>query len=86
MAAKKKSKGRSGTGKKPMLFSGLNYKLMGLGVIFVITGFTAMYLENEVRGFISLYISPILILGGYITIIFAILKRDKESVEPQSTT
>lgn len=68
-----------------MLFSGLNYKLMGLGVIFVITGFTAMYLENEVRGFISLYISPILILGGYITIIFAILKRDKESVEPQPT-
>lgn len=69
-----------------MLFSGLNYKLMGIGVILVIVGFTAMYLENEVHGFISLYISPILILGGYITIIFAILKRDKESVEPQTTT
>lgn len=86
MTAKKRSKGRSGKEKKPLLFSGLNYKLMGVGVILVIVGFTAMYLENEVHGLISLYISPILILGGYITIIFAILKRDKESVEPQTTT
>jgi hypothetical protein len=47
-----------------MLFSPLNYKLMGLGVLLVIIGFTIMRLENEVYGFISLYISPVLILGG----------------------
>jgi len=86
MTAKKRGKGRPGKEKKPMLFSGLNYKLMGIGVILVIVGFTAMYIENEVHGFISLYVSPILILGGYITVIFAILKREKESVEPQTTT
>ena len=66
-----------------MLFSALNYKLMGLGVLLIVVGFTAMYLENEVHGFISLYISPIVILGGYLTVLIAILKRDKESSEPQ---
>jgi len=60
---------------EPMLFSSLNYKLLGLGVFLVITGFTGMYLENEFKGFISLYISPIVIMSGYVTVIFAILKK-----------
>ncbi len=60
---------------KPMPFAAFNYKLMALGVLLVITGFTAMYLENEVRGFISLYVSPIVILTGYLTVVVAILKR-----------
>ncbi|MEX0906203.1 MAG: DUF3098 domain-containing protein [Balneolaceae bacterium] len=61
---------------KPMFFTPLNYKLMGLGLLLIIIGFTAMRLENEVYGFVSLYVSPIVIMGGYITIIFAVLKRD----------
>lgn len=59
-----------------MLFSPLNYKLMGFGVLLVIIGFAAMRLENEVYGFISLYISPVLILSGYVIVVYAILKRD----------
>jgi hypothetical protein len=39
---------------KPMLFSALNYKLLGLGVLLVVIGFTAMRIENEVYGFVSL--------------------------------
>lgn len=61
---------------KPMLFSPLNYKLIGLGVLLIMAGFTAMKLENEVYGIVSLYISPVVILAGYITVIYAILKRD----------
>lgn len=61
---------------KPMLFSPLNYKLLGIGVLMVIVGFTAMRIENEVYGIISLYISPVVILAGYIMVIYAILKRD----------
>lgn len=61
---------------KPMLFSPLNYKLMGFGVLLVAAGFTVMKLENEVYGFFSLYVSPVVILAGYITVIYAILKRD----------
>ncbi len=81
MSAKRKKKDRN---QKPMLFSPLNYKLMGLGVVLVIIGFTIMRLENEVYGFLSLYISPVLILGGYITVIWAILKKDHKIDEPAS--
>lgn len=62
-----------------MLFSALNYKLLGIGILLVITGFTAMYLEMEVYGFISLYVAPVVIMSGYITVIFAILKREPEA-------
>lgn len=56
-----------------MIFESLNYKLLALGLILVIAGFTAMYLENEVYGVISLYISPIVIIAGYVVVIFSIL-------------
>lgn len=61
---------------KPMLFTGMNYKLMGLGLLLVIIGFTAMRLENEVYGFVSLYVSPVVILSGYAVVGYSILKRD----------
>lgn len=74
MTAKKSSRNTKET--KPMLLTPLNYKLMGLGVLLVIIGFTAMRIENEVYGFVSLYISPVLILTGYIVVIYSILKKD----------
>lgn len=80
MTAKKERKSKV---KKPMLFSALNYKLMGLGVLLVVAGFTAMYLENEVYGILSLYISPVVILAGYLTVMIAILKRGNELSDPQ---
>jgi len=61
---------------KPMLFTGMNYKLMGLGLILVIIGFAAMRIENEVYGVVSLYFSPIVILTGYAVVGYSILKRD----------
>ena len=72
---------------KPMLFTALNYKMLGLGVLMVIIGFTIMRLENEVYGLISLYISPVIILAGYIVVIAAILKKDhktEDSTAPSS--
>ena len=65
--------------KKPMIFDAWNYKVLAIGFLLVVAGFTAMYLENEVKGIISLYISPIVIMTGYITVIFAILKHDHNS-------
>lgn len=62
-----------------MIFSSWNYKVLALGFFLVIAGFTGMYLENEVKGVISLYISPIVIMTGYITVIVAILKHDQNS-------
>ena len=70
---------------KPMFFSGFNYRLIGIAILLIVGGFTAMYLENEVKGFISLYVSPIVIMTGYIIVIFAIMKHDREEEpDPES--
>lgn len=82
-AKKRKGKGRNENNQ--MLFTPLNYKILGIGVLLVVLGFTAMYLENEVRGFVSLYISPIVIMAGYLTVIVAILKREQKSTGIQSS-
>jgi len=38
---------------KPMFFSGFNYRLIGIAIVLIDGGFTAMRLENEVNGIIS---------------------------------
>jgi uncharacterized membrane protein HdeD (DUF308 family) len=74
------SKQRSGrTSNNSMIFSPWNYKVLALGILMVIAGFLAMYIENEVEGFISLYISPIVIMAGYVTVIVSILKHDDDT-------
>lgn len=65
--------------KSKMLFNAWNYKVLATGLLLIIVGFTAMYIENEVNGFISLFVSPITIVAGYITVIFAIMKQDSPS-------
>jgi hypothetical protein len=70
--------GRSSS-KQPMIFDAWNYKVLALGLLLVIIGFSAMFIENEVEGFISLYISPIVIMSGYAAVIVAILKHDRGS-------
>lgn len=76
MARKKR---RRSANKQPMIFDAWNYKVLAIGLLLVTAGFTAMYLENEVEGFISLFISPIVIMAGYITVIIAILKHDSST-------
>lgn len=65
-----------------MLFSPFNYKMMGLGVLLVVIGFTIMRIENEVYGFISLYVSPVLIMAGYGLAAYSIIKTDSGKEEP----
>ena len=67
-----------------MVFNQRNYLLMLGGVILVVIGYVIMRMENEVDGFISLYVAPLLILGGYLEIIYAILWRPakKSDTEP----
>jgi hypothetical protein len=79
MAAKRKKRSQ-----KPMAFQALNYKILGVGVLLIVIGFTIMRLENEVYGFISLYISPVVIMAGYITVAVAILKRPASEVNETS--
>jgi dipeptide/tripeptide permease len=64
-----------------MLFGPSNYKLLAAAFALIIIGFVAMYMENEVNGIISLFISPILIVAGYGLVVYALLKsnNNKES-------
>ena len=71
-------RGRKVADTQPMFFSAYNYKLIGLAILLIVGGFTAMYLENEINGIISLFISPIVIMAGYILVIFAIMKHDRD--------
>ncbi|PSQ85734.1 MAG: hypothetical protein BRD42_07850 [Bacteroidetes bacterium QS_3_64_15] len=64
-----KRRGRSGT----LVFENRNYVLLLVGAALIVIGFAAMYVENAYQGFVSLYISPILIVGGYAEIIYALL-------------
>lgn len=75
--ARKKRKRSSNV--QPMIFDVWNYKVLAVGLLLIIAGFTAMYWENEVEGFISLFISPVVIMAGYITVIIAILKHSSSS-------
>ncbi len=68
-----------------MIFTRQNYILLLLGVIAIVIGYTTMRIENEVDGFISLYVAPLLILGGYLEIIYAILWRPKEKQEADAS-
>lgn len=61
------------------IFVRRNYQLLALSLLLVSLGFLLMRIENEVDGFISLYVSPLMIVGGYLGVIYAILWRPKQA-------
>jgi len=79
MAAKRRKRSQ-----KPMAFQALNYKILGAGVLLIVIGFTIMSLENEIYGFISLYVSPVVIMTGYVVVAVAILKRPASALNDNS--
>jgi hypothetical protein len=68
-----------------MVFTGRNYTLLLIGLVLVVVGYVVMRIENEVDGFLSLYVAPLLILGGYLEIMYAVMwrpdRRDEETSE-----
>jgi len=64
--------------KGPMLFERKNYLLLGVAIALLIVGYAAMAMDNQVRSFISLYLSPIILMAGYLLVIFAIFYRPKD--------
>lgn len=67
-----------------MVFSRINYVLLTACVAAIVLGFALMRIENEIDGFISLYVSPIILMAGYIGVIFAILYRPRQQQETQA--
>ena len=64
--------------KNVMPFGKRNYVLMVAGLVVVGIGYAIMAAEQEVDGFLSLYVSPILLMVGYLEIIYAIVWRQKD--------
>ena len=62
-----------------MVFTRRNYVLLLIGLVLLVIGYAIMRIDNQVEGFLSLYVAPLLILGGYIEIVYAILWRPKEA-------
>lgn len=62
-----------------MVFTRTNYLLLLLGVVMVVFGYIIMRLDNQVESLVSLYIAPLIILGGYLEIIYAILWRSNKT-------
>jgi len=61
-----------------LVFERQNYLLLIAGVLLITLGFVLMRIENKVDGIISLYLAPVLILGGYLEIIWAILWKPRK--------
>lgn len=72
---------RSAARKSAMILGKTNYIILGASVAAILLGYTIMRVENEVDGFISLYVSPLILIAGYIGVIVAILWRSS-STEP----
>ena len=65
-----------------MVFARKNYALLGVALALVVAGYGLMVFENvtaadPVDGFLSLYVAPLLLLGGYLGIVYAILWRPR---------
>ena len=73
----RKSRQQRGRKRGVMVFTKKNYTLLILGLVMIIVGYVIMRMENEVDGFISLYVAPLLLLAGYLEIIYAIMWRPK---------
>ncbi len=63
--------------KKQMPLERINYLFIGIGVAVIVFSYSTMYLENLADGFFSLYVSPVLLVGAYAWILFALLYRKK---------
>jgi len=62
---------------KAMPLEPVNYIMIALGVLVIVTSYWGMYLERAVDGIFALYVSPITLTGSYLWIVFAILYRPK---------
>lgn len=71
-------------GRRVLVYDKRNYMLLLGGLMLIVIGFAAMYLENQFLGVISLSVSPILILAGYGIIGYALLWQPEkdENQEP----
>ena len=64
-----------------MVFARKNYVILLACLAAIVLGYVVMRADNQVDGFLSLWVAPLLLLGGYLGVIYAILWREREPVE-----
>lgn len=62
-------------------FTRMNYILLGVGIAIVALGFFLMRgpFVDATQFSVPLHVAPILVIGGFIEVIFAILYKEKKS-------
>ncbi|MDN5214234.1 DUF3098 domain-containing protein [Fulvivirgaceae bacterium BMA12] len=66
---------------KKLAFGKKNYRLMLLGIVVLILGFTLMTMDKEQYGFglLGLTVGPVVVMAGFIIQFFAIFAKSKET-------
>jgi hypothetical protein len=60
-----------------MVFTRRNYVLLLVGIALVVIGFAIMAIEHELDGFWSRTVAPVVIVAGYLEVVYAILWRSR---------
>jgi hypothetical protein len=69
-------------------FGKKNYRLMIIGLIIIVAGFSIMSMDSDPHGFglLGLTIGPIITVTGFMFEIYAILHKPDEQKNPPSAT
>jgi hypothetical protein len=63
-----------------------NYIFIGIGFAVILVGYLLIGIERDVDGFLSLNVSPFLIIGGFLWIIYAVLYKPKSNTNFTNTS
>lgn len=69
--------------KRKLAFAKINYIIMIIGVVLLITGFSIMTMDSEPYGFgfLGLTLGPIIVMLGFVTEFVAIFYKPKQNPE-----
>ncbi|NUQ80114.1 MAG: DUF3098 domain-containing protein [Bacteroidetes bacterium] len=56
-----------------MPFTKENYILLSIGILIILVAYILMAVDNQVDGWISLYLAPYMLVFGYAELVFAIM-------------
>lgn len=67
----------------PLVFEKRNYLALLVSVLLIVVGFGAMWMEGKFLGFVSLNVSPVVIMAGYAGVLYAILWQPSDEPEAE---
>lgn len=67
----------------PLVFEKRNYLMLLGSVLLIVVGFGAMWIEGEFLGFVSLNVSPVVIVAGYAGVLYAVLWQPSDDPEAE---